>query len=69
MHCPIIAPKFDLTSIHTPRYFEGKQVTTIISGSQISAERLGAATGDEVAVHVHGASPLSMGMEREDRCE
>ena len=37
--------------------------------AQILAERWGAATGDKVAVHVHGAFPLPMGMEREDRCE
>ena len=37
--------------------------------SQISAERWGAATGDEVADRVHGAFPLPMGIEREDRCE
>ena len=37
--------------------------------AQISAERWGAATGDEVAVRVHGVFPLPMGMEREDRCE
>ena len=35
----------------------------------ISVERWGAATGDEVAVCVHGAFLLPLGMEREDRCE
>ena len=34
--------------------------------AQISAKQRGAATGDEVAVRVHGAFPLPMGMERED---
>ena len=37
--------------------------------AQISAERRGAATGDEVADRVHGVFPLPLGMEREDRCE
>ena len=32
-----------------------------------SVKRRGAATGDEVADHVHGAFPLPMGMEREGR--
>ena len=36
---------------------------------QISAERWGAAPGDEAAARVHGACPLPMGIEREDRCE
>ena len=36
---------------------------------QISAEQWGAATVDEVANGVHGVCALSMGMEREDRCE
>ena len=36
---------------------------------QISAERWGAAPGDEAAARVHGAFPLPMGIEREDRCE
>ena len=37
--------------------------------AQISARRWGAAREDEVAIRVHGVFPLSMGMEREDRCE
>ena len=37
--------------------------------AEISAERRGAAAGDEVAARVHGVCPLPMGMEREDRCE
>ena len=37
--------------------------------AQISAERWGAAKEDEEAIRVHGVCPLSMGMEREDRCE
>ena len=37
--------------------------------AQISAERWGAARGDEVVVCVDGVFPLPMGMEREDRCE
>ena len=40
-----------------------------ISIAQMSAERLGAATVDEVADRVHGAFPLPMGIQREDRCE
>ena len=36
---------------------------------QISDKQRGAATVDEVAICVHGAFPLPMGMEREDRCE
>ena len=37
--------------------------------AKVTAERRGAAMGDEVAVHVDGVFPLPMGMEREDRCE
>ena len=37
--------------------------------AQISAERWGAAIGDEVAARVDGGFPLPMGIEREDRCE
>ena len=37
--------------------------------AQISAKRWGAAAEDEVTEHVHGAFPLPMGMESEDRCE
>ena len=36
---------------------------------QISAEQWGAETADEDAIGVHGDFPLSIGMEREDRCE
>jgi hypothetical protein len=37
--------------------------------AQISAQRWGAGAGDEVPVRVHGVFRLSLGMEREDRCE
>ena len=37
-----------------------------ISIAQISAERLGAAMGDEVADCVRGAFPLPMGIQREE---
>ena len=37
--------------------------------AQISAERLGAAMGDDAAVCVHGGFPLPMGMERDGKCE
>ena len=37
--------------------------------AQISAIRLGAATGDEMAALVDGVFPLPIGMERVDRCE
>ena len=36
---------------------------------QFSAKQLGAAAQDEVALRVHGVIQLSMGIEREDRCE
>ena len=41
----------------------GNQIT------QVSAERWGAAIGDEVAARVDGGFPPPMGIEREDRCE
>ena len=47
----------------------GFGVSQAAGSGQISAERLGAATVDEVAVRVHGVCPLPMGIEREDRCE
>ena len=37
--------------------------------AQISAQRWGAAIGDEVAARVQGGFPLPMGIEREDRWE
>ncbi|EJK72611.1 hypothetical protein THAOC_05840, partial [Thalassiosira oceanica] len=35
--------------------------------ARISAEQLGAAMGDEVAIRVHGVCPLPVGIAREDR--
>ena len=37
--------------------------------AQISDEQWGTAIEVEVAIGVHGVSPLPMGIEREDRCE
>ena len=37
--------------------------------AEITAERWGAATGDEVALCAHGDFTLPLGLEREDTCE
>ena len=37
--------------------------------AKISAEQWGAAMEVEVAIHVHGVSPLPMGIPSKDRCE
>ena len=37
--------------------------------AMISAQQWVAVAQDEVAIRVHGVFPLPMGMEREDRCD
>jgi len=54
---------------HPKRIAIGESARLPVKIAKISYARRGAATGDEVALRVHGVFSPPMGMEREDRGE
>ena len=59
----------DLKGVQDCLKFVGFGVSQASRSPKISAKRLGAVAQDEVALRVCGVFPLSIGIEREDRCE